>query len=164
MVFTTCPLVFTQNSFSICCPKAENVTENGRIVQTLLLPYENLVSLSAKPSNMPTPEFDVPQQADSFYQPKTQQWQSTYDWQPDYRFGYTADITRTYVDKETVQTPLANIETHKFIEKVTFSALGQQIENEFWVNTKGQVVKTIQYLGPDMTRLEMSVLKPYQSN
>ncbi|MFA0350173.1 YjbF family lipoprotein, partial [Vibrio sp. 10N.222.55.C6] len=34
----------------------------------------------------------------------------------------------------------------------------------YWVDSEGKVVKTIQYLGPDMTRLELTVLKHYQSN
>ncbi|MDK9760096.1 YjbF family lipoprotein, partial [Vibrio sp. D173a] len=97
-------------------------------------------------------------------QPKAQQWQATYDWQPDYRFGYSADIVRTYITQETVQTPLAAIQTSKFIEQVNYSALGEQIENEYWVNSQGKVVKTVQYLGPDMTRLELTLLKPYQAN
>ena len=42
--------------------------------------------------------------------------------------------------------------------------LEQEMTNEYWVDSKGQVVKAIQYLGPDMTRLELTVLKPYQSN
>jgi len=138
--------------------KAMIVTENGRVVQTLLLPYENLSGLTVKPTNALIPNFDVSAE------PKAQQWQVTYDWQPDYRFGYSANIVRTYVNKETVQTPLASIETSKFIEQVSYPALGEQIENEYWVNSQGKVVKTVQYLGPDMTRLELTLLKPYQAN
>lgn len=134
------------------------VTENGRVVQTLLLPYENLSGLSVNPSNGVVPDFDVSDAS------KTQKWQSTYDWQPSYRFGYTANIVRTYVNQETVRTPLATIETSKFIEQVSYPALGEQIENEYWVNSEGKVVKTVQYLGPDMTRLELTLLKPYQAN
>lgn len=97
-------------------------------------------------------------------EPKAQRWQATYDWQPDYRFGYSANIVRTYVNQETVQTPLASIETNRFIEQVSYPALGEQVENEYWVNSQGKVVKTVQYLGPDMTRLELTLLKPYQAN
>lgn len=138
--------------------KAMIVTENGRVVQTLLLPYENLSGLTTKPANALVPSFDVSAE------PKAQQWQATYDWQPDYRFGYSANVVRTYVNKDTVQTPLASIETNKFIEQVSYPALGEQIENEYWVNSQGKVVKTVQYLGPDMTRLELTLLKPYQAN
>lgn len=138
--------------------KALIVTENGRVVQTLLLPYENLSGLTTKPANALVPSFDVSAEL------KAQQWQATYDWQPDYRFGYSANIVRTYVNKETVQTPLASIETSKFVEQVSYPALGEQIENEYWVNSQGKVVKTVQYLGPDMTRLELTLLKPYQAN
>ena len=138
--------------------KAMIVTENGRVVQTLLLPYENLSGLAVKPTNALVPSFDVSAE------PKAQRWQATYDWQPGYRFGYSARIVRTYVTQETVQTPLASIETSKFIERVSYPALGETIENEYWVNSRGKVVKTVQYLGPDMTRLELTLLKPYQAN
>jgi len=138
--------------------KAMIVTENGRVVQTLLLPYENLSSLATKPINALVPSFDLSTE------PKAQRWQATYDWQPDYRFGYGASIVRTYVNQETVQTPLAAIETSKFIEQVSYPALGEKIENEYWVNSQGKVVKTVQYVGPDMTRLELTLLKPYQAN
>ncbi|GMM89484.1 YjbF family lipoprotein [Vibrio fortis] len=138
--------------------KAMIVTENGRVVQTLLLPYENLSSLATKPTNALVPSFDLSTN------PKAQRWQATYDWQPDYRFGYSANIVRSYVNQETVHTPLAAIETSKFIEQVSYPALGEQVENEYWVNSQGKVVKTVQYLGPDMTRLELTLLKPYQAN
>ncbi|WP_215406306.1 YjbF family lipoprotein [Vibrio gigantis] len=138
--------------------KAMIVTENGRVVQTLLLPYENLSGLTVKPANALVPSFDMS------VTPKAQEWQAIYDWQPDYRFGYSANIVRTYLNEETVQTPIANIEARKFIEQISYPALGQDIENQYWVNKKGQVVKTVQYLGPEMTRLELTLLKPYQVN
>ncbi|MDH5918942.1 YjbF family lipoprotein [Vibrio splendidus] len=138
--------------------KAMIVTENGRVVQTLLLPYENLSGLTVKPVNALVPSFDLSAT------PKAQEWQATYDWQPDYRFGYSANIVRTYISDETVQTPIANIEARKFVEQIRYPALGQDIENQYWVNNKGQVVKTVQYLGPEMTRLELTLLKPYQTN
>jgi len=138
--------------------KAMIVTENGRVVQTLLLPYENLSGLATIPTNVLVPSFDVSAK------PKVQQWEATYDWQPDYRFGYSANVVRTYISQETVQTPLFAIETGKFIEQVSYPALGKQVENEYWVNSQGKVVKTVQYLGPDMTRLELTLLKPYQAN
>ncbi|CDU11040.1 YjbF family lipoprotein [Vibrio coralliirubri] len=138
--------------------KAMIVTENGRVVQTLLLPYENLSGLAVKPTKALVPSFDLSAT------PKAQEWQATYDWQPDYRFGYSANIVRTYLNEETVQTPIANFEARKFVEQISYPALGQYIENQYWVNKKGQVVKTVQYLGPEMTRLELTLLKPYQAN
>lgn len=148
--------------------KAMIVTENGRIVQTLLLPYENLSGLAFQPldeyssANNSSPDsssaFDVSANSGA------QKWQAVYDWQPNYRFGYKANITRTYAGNETVETPLASIDTKKFQEKINFPMLEQDMTNEYWVDGKGKVVKTIQYLGPDMTRLELTVLKHYQSN
>jgi len=148
--------------------KAMIVTESGRIVQTLLLPYENLSGLSFQPldayssANNSSPNssstFDVSASLGA------QKWQAVYDWQPNYRFGYKANITRTYAGNDTVETQLASIDTKKFQEKINFPMLEQEITNEYWVDSKGKVVKTVQYLGPDMTRLELTVLKHYQSN
>ncbi|PTP81881.1 YjbF family lipoprotein [Vibrio splendidus] len=148
--------------------KAMIVTENGRIVQTLLLPYENLSGLAFQPldafssANSSSP--DSSSAFDVSANPGAQKWQAVYDWQPNYRFGYKANITRTYAGNGTVETPLASIDTKKFQEKINFPMLDQDITNEYWVDSKGKVVKTIQYLGPDMTRLELTVLKHYQSN
>ena len=148
--------------------KAMIVTENGRIVQTLLLPYENLSGLAFQPldafssANSSSP--DSSSAFDVSANPGAQKWQAVYDWQPNYRFGYKANITRTYAGNQTVETPLASIDTKKFQEKIHFPMLEQEITNEYWVDSNGKVVKTIQYLGPDMTRLELTVLKHYQSN
>ncbi|MDH5979698.1 YjbF family lipoprotein [Vibrio splendidus] len=148
--------------------KAMIVTENGRIVQTLLLPYENLSGLAFQPLNtFSSANSSSPDSSSAFdvsATPGAQKWQAVYDWQPNYRFGYKANITRTYAGNETVETPLASIDTKKFQEKINFPMLEQDITNEYWVDSKGKVVKTIQYLGPDMTRLELTVLKHYQSN
>ncbi|OED64560.1 regulator [Vibrio splendidus ZS-139] len=148
--------------------KAMIVTENGRIVQTLLLPYENLSGLAFQQLNTFSSGNSSSASSSSAFDvsanPGAQKWQAVYDWQPNYRFGYKANITRTYAGNETVETPLASIDTKKFQEKIQFPMLEQDITNEYWVDSKGKVVKTIQYLGPDMTRLELTVLKHYQSN
>ncbi|MEZ8916208.1 YjbF family lipoprotein [Vibrio lentus] len=148
--------------------KAMIITENGRIVQTLLLPYENLSGLAFQPLDaFSSANSSSPDSSSSFdvsANPGAQKWQAVYDWQPNYRFGYKANIIRTYAGNETVETPLASIDTKKFQEKIHFPMLEQDITNEYWVDNKGKVVKTIQYLGPDMTRLELTVLKHYQSN
>ncbi|MCC4816407.1 regulator [Vibrio lentus] len=148
--------------------KAMIVTENGRIVQTLLLPYENLSGLAFQPldeySSANNSSEDSSSAFDVSANPGAQKWQAVYDWQPNYRFGYKANITRTYAGNQTVETPLASIDTKKFQEKIHFPMLEQEMTNEYWVDSKGKVVKTIQYLGPDMTRLELTVLKHYQSN
>ncbi|NOH20132.1 YjbF family lipoprotein [Vibrio cyclitrophicus] len=148
--------------------KAMIVTENGRIVQTLWLPYENLSGLVFQPLDTFSSGNHSPADSSAAFDvsanPGAQKWQVVYDWQPNYRFGYKANITRTYAGNETVETPLASIDTKKFQEKIQFPMLEQDITNEYWVDSKGKVVKTIQYLGPDMTRLELTVLKHYQSN
>ncbi|MGF1710725.1 YjbF family lipoprotein [Vibrio kagoshimensis] len=133
--------------------RAMVTTENGRVVQTLLLPYENLVSIENN-----APNFDLSAN------PKSQQWQSSYDWQPEYRFGYTADIVRSYIGSDVVTTPITSIETKKYIETVSFPALDAEIENIYWVDSNGRVVKTIQSIGPSMTQLELTILKDFKGH
>lgn len=127
------------------------VTENGRVVETLKLPYENLVSMING-----APAFD------SSLKGAQKKWQSFYDWQPNYRFGYSAEVTREYVGDEVTVTPLETIKTQKFVEKNYFPKLEQEFENQFWVSQTGKVVKAIQYLGPEMTKIEITVLKGFK--
>jgi len=127
------------------------VTENGRIVQTLQLPNENLVSL----------QYDYPE-FKKIDKNITQEWDSTYDWQPDYRFGYSAKTTRNHIGSEMVVTPLTTIQTDKFSETTYFTALDQSIQNEFWVDESGRVVKSVQFLGPEMTKVELTILKDFK--
>jgi hypothetical protein len=50
-----------------------------------------------------------------------------------------------------------------FKESVSFPSLidNGMIENEFWVDSKNQVIKSIQYLGPNMDKVEILFIKPY---
>ncbi|WP_428772717.1 YjbF family lipoprotein [Vibrio sp.] len=129
--------------------KAMIVTENGRIVKTLRLLNENLAGIS---SADPWPDF---QQTAPF------QWQLSYDWQPNYRFGYAAQITTEPVGEETLTSLLWQQPTTIWREQIQFSSLDQQMQNQFWVTRSGQVVKSIQWLSPQGTRIETELLKPY---
>ncbi|TOI01517.1 regulator, partial [Vibrio parahaemolyticus] len=44
------------------------------------------------------------------------------------------------------------------------SSLSQSVENYYWVNEQGQVVKTLQHLGPNMIPVELTILKGYSKS
>lgn len=123
------------------------VTEGGRITKTLAMPMDNLAELTVAqyPFGSDTPS----------------SWQATYDWQPGYRYGYNATVTRRLVGSETVDTPLKNFITAHYIETVYFQVLDRGFENHFWVDGDGRVVKTIQYIGPDMGSIELLLIRDF---
>ncbi|MDW3145137.1 YjbF family lipoprotein, partial [Vibrio sp. 2094] len=47
---------------------------------------------------------------------------------------------------------------------VTFTSLEKSVENQYWVNGKGEVVKTRQHLGPNMVPVELTILKGYSKS
>ncbi|MGR5134787.1 YjbF family lipoprotein [Vibrio alfacsensis] len=124
--------------------KAMIVTEQGRIVKTLNLPESNL----AERTNL-----DGPWQ-------QTSESRSRYDW-PKSNYGFNAVSDFSPQGKETVQTPTWTKELTVWEESVSFAALNDRIKNTYWVDANNDVLKSIQYLGPNMTRIEFSILKPY---
>lgn len=126
------------------------VTEEGRIVKTIALHGTNLNALTSRSA----PKFQ-------FNGSHTEQWLSTYDWQPGYRFGYEAVNTRRYLEKEVLESSLWSKKTQKQEETTQINALGSKLTNTFWVDEQNNVVKSVQYIGPDMTRIETQILKSY---
>lgn len=52
-----------------------------------------------------------------------------------------------------------------YIEKsVEFPSLSETVENLYWVDGDGQVVKTRQHLGPNMAPIELTILKGYSKS
>jgi len=88
----------------------------------------------------------------------------SYDWAKQYRYGFPAHVTRSYSGQETLTTPISNAMTSVYKEVVEFSSLSQSVENLYWVNEQGQVVKTLQYLGPKMIPVELTILKGYSKS
>ncbi len=123
------------------------VTEGGRITKTLAMPKDNLAELSTKsyPFGSETPT----------------SWSVTYDWQPGYRYGYQAKIIRKLIGSETVDTPLKTFKTKHYIETVYFQSLKAGFDNHYWVDNQGRVVKTIQHIGPDMSRIELLLIRDF---
>ncbi|ALR16719.1 YjbF family lipoprotein [Vibrio natriegens] len=126
--------------------KAMVVTENGHIVKTLNLQNNNIAGVYGQVPAYST--LDI-------------QYLLSYDWEEQYRYGFPAHITRTYQGKEVVTTPLSSTSADVYRESVEFPSLSETVENFYWVNSHGQVVKTRQHLGPNMLPIELTILKGY---
>ena len=129
-------------------------TENGRLVKTLRLPTDNLANLTANDSVDPL--------LTKGQKPNHALWTAIYDWQPNYRFNYTANLAWNFIKTDTIHSAAWEKETDYYQEQVIISSLNTQFTNHFWLDKKShQVVKSIQYLGPDMPSVEMTILKPF---
>ncbi|MEF1305843.1 YjbF family lipoprotein, partial [Vibrio owensii] len=130
----------------VSADKAMVVTENGHIVKTVGLQTTNLAGVYG----------DVP----AYSTPSTQ-YTLSYDWSDKYRYGFPARVERSRQGQENVVTPISSTVTDVYTEVVTFTSLEKSVENQYWVNSKGEVVKTRQHLGPDMVPVELTILKGY---
>ncbi|CAM3031722.1 YjbF family lipoprotein [Vibrio mytili] len=133
----------------VSADKAMIVTENGHIVKTVGLQHQNLAG-----TYNPIPAFS---KADTDFS-------LSYDWQQQYRYGFPAQVTRTYQGNEMVTTPISTTQTDVYRESVNFPTLSSSVENYYWVDAQGQVVKTLQHLGPNMPALELTILKGYSQS
>ena len=127
-------------------------TEGGRIVHTTGFIKDNLVGLALLSGEPMLGQGTV--------------WQARYDWSPGYRYGFTAQVTTTDVGSEVVSTDLWSQATDKFTETVVFDALGAEFTNTYWrapatSEYDAFVVKSIQYLGPNMDKVEMLMVRPF---
>ncbi|AXY02119.1 YjbF family lipoprotein [Vibrio alfacsensis] len=133
----------------VSADKAMVVTENGHIVKTIGLQHNNLAGAHG----------DVP----SFALENTE-YSLSYDWAKQYRYGFPAHVKRVYQGKESVITPLSNSPADIYRETVHFSTLSQSVDNFYWVDANGKVIKTVQYLGPNMVPIELTILKGYSKS
>jgi len=129
------------------------VTENGRIVSSNGVPGANLESIHTVRNKIPLIG-------------KEMQWQAFYDWSPGYRYHFSAKVKSTDKGSETVSNEFFTQKTDHWTETVLFDDLGYQFENQYWVvhdnkNTKPRVVKSIQYLGPNMHKITMLITRSY---
>jgi len=129
----------------ISADNAMIATINGRVVKTLNLPEANLASVNFEADTLPR------------FMPSV--WQATYDWQEQYRYGFQANGVIEAIGTETITTPIWHQHTTIWQENVKFDGINSAINNTFWVNDSGQVIKSIQYIGPDMTKVEIQFLK-----
>lgn len=133
----------------VSADKAMVVTENGHIVKTLNLQNNNIAGVYGQ----------VPA-----YSPLNTEYDLSYDWKEQYRYGFPAHITRTYKGKNVVTTPLSSTPANLYIESVEFPNLSETVENFYWVDDEGQVVKTRQHLGPNMVPIELTILIGYSQS
>ncbi|MHA2826689.1 YjbF family lipoprotein [Vibrio harveyi] len=133
----------------VSADKAMVVTENGHIVKTIGLQTTNLAGIYG---NVPA------------YSTPSAQYSLSYDWADKYRYGFPAKVQRSRQGKETVITPISSTSTDVYTEVVTFTSLEKTVENQYWVNGKGEVVKTRQHLGPNMVPVELTILKGYSKS
>ncbi|HHF3005559.1 TPA: YjbF family lipoprotein [Vibrio diabolicus] len=135
----------------VSADKAMIVTENGHIVKTIGLQNGDLAGIYGN-----VPDFSSDSASVNFA--------LSYDWATQYRYGFPVNVTRSYSGQETLITPISNAMTDVYKEVVEFSSLSQSVENYYWVNEQGQVVKTLQYLGPNMIPVELTILKGYSKS
>ncbi|MDG2698323.1 YjbF family lipoprotein [Vibrio parahaemolyticus] len=135
----------------VSADKAMIVTENGHIVKTIGLQNGDLAGVYG----------DVP---DFSSDSASMSYTLSYDWVKQYRYGFPARVTRSYSGQETLTTPMSSATTNVYKETVEFSSLSHGIENIYWVDELGQVVKTLQYLGPNMIPVELTILKGYSKS
>lgn len=129
------------------------VTENGRIVKTVDFTTDNVEGLKAP--------LDPPPKLSN-----ATRWQAQYDWSPGYRYGFTAQVTARSLGMDTVITDLWHQEAEKIEETVVFDDSNAQFSNLFWLTPATEtadpfVVKSIQYLGPNMDKVDMLMVKPF---
>ncbi|WP_459607663.1 YjbF family lipoprotein [Dickeya oryzae] len=90
------------------------------------------------------------------------QWHTRISWRLVFRGGYDAQSHFERVGTETVTILDKQRQLVRFDEQVTFSSLDKTYTNHYWLDPKnGQVIKSRQYMGPDMTLVEFTLLKPY---
>ncbi|MBR9789401.1 MAG: YjbF family lipoprotein [Vibrionaceae bacterium] len=133
----------------VSADKAMVVTENGHIVKTVGLQKNNIAGIYG----------EVPA-----YTTSITKFDLAYDWAEKYRYGFPAKITRTYKGKEVVTTPVSSTSADVYRESVEFPSLSETVENLYWVDEQGQVVKTRQHLGPNMAPIELTILKGYSKS
>ncbi|RBW66270.1 YjbF family lipoprotein [Vibrionales bacterium C3R12] len=133
------------------------VTENGKVIKTLKLPTENL----ARRSNVINQSLtnSASQTNSEWTEGKVQH--ATYDWPQGNHYGYQANITLIKQGKQNIDSVIWSKNTTQWQEQVHLPQLDQSFTNQYWITDNGNVVKSIQYVGPDMTRIEIDVLKPF---
>lgn len=133
--------------------KGAIVTENGRITHTSGLNSANLESLHNTENDLP-------------WIGKEEQWSAVYDWSPGYRYNFSATVKTSYIGKEIITTDIWENDADYWSEAVYFNSLNYLLTNKFWVvpsdhTSKPRVVKSIQYVGPNMDKIEMLIMKHF---
>ncbi|MEQ9859664.1 YjbF family lipoprotein [Pectobacterium cacticida] len=89
-------------------------------------------------------------------------WHSRVAWSQVFRGGYDTQSVFRARGKETVTILDAPRELLRFDEQVTVPALQTSYTNHYWLDpATGHVVRSQQYMGPDMALVTFTILKPY---
>lgn len=121
--------------------RAMFIFEDGRLVKTIGLYGNNLRGVTHTPMTKSS-------------------WSVAYDWTPDYRYGYQGTLVRIEGKNEQVNTAVATYQTQSYTEQVRFDAIDATMTNYYWRDTASdRVVKSIEYVGPDMAKIEFTLLK-----
>lgn len=127
------------------------ITENSRIIKSLGF-NNNLMEIRQKgnlSASLPPPSIQA------------KKWSAYYDWMPDYRYHFNADIDSKLINQEAINLASWSIQTQHIEETINFSELKTKLTNHYWLNNSGKVIKSVQYLGPNMDKIEMSFVKDF---
>ncbi len=139
--------------------KAMVVTQHGRLVRTAGFAYD--VTYTANLNHDPLPNLLNLWQQGSF---EALRWSTVHDYQPGYYSGYQALSRFKHQGNERVTILEKSVNLVKFTEQVIYPKLNVKQENTFWLSPDtGKVIKSIQFIGPGLPAVEITLLKPYQS-
>lgn len=138
--------------------KAMVVTRHGRLIKTL--GFEHNVIYTANLAADPLPRLL------QLWQQQNQQalrWGTERDYQPGYFSGYKALSRFVYRGQEQVNILGKPQTLVRFSELVSYPKLSVTQENTFWLSPNtGEVIKSLQFIGPGLPAVEITLLKPYQ--
>ncbi|PSW39612.1 YjbF family lipoprotein [Photobacterium phosphoreum] len=130
------------------------VTQSGRIVKTVNLAAGNLSTTTSKTVDPLTLGLHLATT------PTT--WQRHIDWQPGYHNGYQLDSQFVFDQPEVLTINGKSVPVLRFSENITVKQLDRHYSNTFWIEQRtGKVVKSQQYIAPDLPSVEMTILKPF---
>lgn len=127
------------------------VTRNGRVVKSH---FDGLPSLVAVRSDAPDPLAGA-----LFSGTHAAHWQWQMDLMPGYHFGIKAVSRFSDLGPSTTDTPMGSVATRHIVEDVELPDLKRRYQNHYWLDASShQVVHSIQSLGPDMPRVQITHL------
>lgn len=131
------------------------MTHFGRVVKTIGLPHNLNYSSNSEADPLAHPQ--------ALLKKTPVQWQhQEFSAHPQYQSGLTYQSTFTNHGTESVTILDNTRQLIRIEENVSVAALSRTYQNTFWLDpATGAVVQSEQYLYPDDTPVEMTVLKPY---
>ena len=138
--------------------KAMIVTQHGRLVRTYGFSHD--LTYTANIQQDPLPQLLQLWQQKNY---PALRWGTEHDWQPGYYSGYKAVSRFQYLGPEQLSILGEPVTLIKFSEHVVYPKLNIEQENTFWLSADtGEVIKSLQFIGPGLPAVEMTLLKPYQ--